>query len=62
MDIYNVRGRLVRSLQGDAATEGWQELRWDGLDNAGGSVPSGSYLMRVQAGGKLQTVRGLLVE
>lgn len=62
VDVYDVAGRLVRSLRDEAAGIGWQELAWDGRDNGGASVPSGAYLMQVQAGNRVQSVRGLLLE
>lgn len=62
VDVFNVRGERVRRLHDDASSAGWQELTWDGRNDAGGSVASGSYLLRVEAGGRVQTVRGLLVE
>ena len=62
LDVYDVSGKLVRSILDQADSVGWAELIWNGRNNAGESVPSGTYLMRVQVGGKVQNVRGLLVE
>ncbi len=43
LSIYDVQGRLVRTLvQADAAA-GTNRVEWNGRDNAGRDVPSGSY-------------------
>ncbi len=62
LDVYDVRGTLVRSLQYDVQSVGWETMAWDGRDDGGASVPSGAYLMQVRAGGRVQNVRGLLLE
>jgi len=62
VDVFDVRGALVRSLHDQADGAGWMKLAWDGRNAQGASVPSGSYLMRVEAGGRVETVRGVLVE
>jgi hypothetical protein len=62
VDVYDVAGRLVRRLRDRAEAVGWQELSWDGRDDGGQSAPSGAYLMQVRAGGRAETVRGLLLE
>ena len=62
LDVYNVAGKLVRRIQDRAESVGWIELMWDGRNNAGESVPSGAYLVRVQVRNRVQNVRGLLLE
>jgi len=62
LDIYDVAGKRVRSIHDQTASVGWQELSWNGRSDTGNSVPSGTYLMQVRAGGRIQTVRGLLLE
>ena len=60
--VYNVSGRLVRTLaRGTAATGSWT-ARWDGRDENGRTVSAGIYFARLQAGEerrelKLITVR-----
>jgi len=62
LDVYDVAGKLVRSIVDRAESVGWADLTWDGRNNSGESVPSGAYLVRVQVGNKVQNVRGLLLE
>lgn len=49
--IYNVSGRLVRTLV-DAQSQpaGSYTVRWDGTDNHGQELPHGSYLCNFTAG------------
>jgi len=44
--VYNLQGRLVRTLVDADLAAGRHELPWSGLDNAGRSVPSGVYFVR----------------
>ena len=51
VDLYDLRGRLVRSLvAGRDLGEGSHVLHWDLTDGEGARVPSGVYLARVRAG------------
>ncbi len=59
--IYDVAGRLVRVLVEGEIAAGSHEAAWDGRDAAGRAVPSGSYLARLVAGGKVEGVRLSLV-
>jgi len=45
--IYDVAGRLIRSVQSDAAP-GLHETMWDGRDQRGESVASGVYFVRAK--------------
>lgn len=51
VDVFDLRGRLVRSLlAGRDLGEGSHVLHWDLTDRDGARVPSGVYLARVCAG------------
>ncbi|HZL84049.1 MAG TPA: FlgD immunoglobulin-like domain containing protein, partial [Candidatus Krumholzibacteria bacterium] len=45
--VYNVGGRLVRSLANREFEPGEHEVVWDRLDARGGPVPHGMYFTRV---------------
>ena len=63
IDVHDARGRMVRSLfQGEStATSG--AIRWDGRDDAGRSLPSGPYLVRVRdAAGRTSSSRLTLLK
>jgi hypothetical protein len=49
--IYDVQGRLVRSLVDGWQRAGRQSVVWDGRDDGGGVVASGAYLYRLDAEG-----------
>ncbi len=52
MDIFDVRGRRVRSLGGSEFGEGNGHLIWDGRDARGTDLPTGVYLARFNVGGR----------
>jgi hypothetical protein len=60
--IYSVRGEVVRRLLDADCPQGYGEVRWDGRDDAGQSVPSGPYFYRLQAGGVTSTKRLVLAK
>jgi len=49
--IYDVAGRLVRSIAGDVPRGGNHSIYWDGRDSRGHEVPSGVYFYRLEAPG-----------
>ena len=54
-------GRRVRTLAAGDLAAGRHYLRWDGRDEGGRSVPSGSYLGRLRAAGGEALARMQLV-
>jgi PKD repeat protein len=48
--IYSIDGRLVKTLKNEFATAGTHEVRWNGTDNNGRSVPSGMYFVKTESG------------
>jgi hypothetical protein len=48
--VYDLAGRLVRTLADQTMPAGRHEAVWDGLNNQGNRVLSGVYLYRVEAG------------
>jgi len=48
--IYDVRGRLVRTLLDGGCTPGRRCVVWDGRDDRGAAAASGVYLYRMEAG------------
>lgn len=57
VDILDLRGRRVGSLQPGVMTAGAQALSWDGTDRDGRALSSGLYFAVVQAAGTQQTVK-----
>lgn len=50
IDVFNVAGRLVKTILGEHQEAGYKEVAWDGTNNAGERVASGVYLYRMEAG------------
>ncbi|MBD3349728.1 MAG: T9SS type A sorting domain-containing protein, partial [Candidatus Eisenbacteria bacterium] len=61
MAVYDVAGRMVKTLTRCAAGAGWQTASWDGTDARGKSAASGVYLCRLEAGGAVATRKMILL-
>ncbi|MFO7891693.1 MAG: FlgD immunoglobulin-like domain containing protein [bacterium] len=48
--IYDLKGRVVRTLINKKQGAGIHELTWDTIDGEGNRVPSGIYICRMRAG------------
>ncbi len=48
ISIFDVRGRLVRTLVDETRSKGLHQVEWLGEDNTGRNVPSGIYVARMQ--------------
>jgi hypothetical protein len=48
--VYDVGGRLVRTLLEDRRTQGAYRITWDGADRSGVRAAAGVYFVKVQAG------------
>jgi flagellar hook assembly protein FlgD len=53
--IYDVRGRLLRSLVNAPQAPGTRRVQWDGRDGFGQPAPAGVYLCRMRAPGYTRT-------
>jgi hypothetical protein len=62
LSICNVIGQEIRVLAEGKMTEGVNEVRWDGLDASVRSVPSGVYVVRLDAGSCHGTGKLLLMK
>jgi hypothetical protein len=62
LDVFDVRGRLVRRLVRGRQAPGTHRALWDGRDEQGGRVRSGVYLYRLRAGGSTLSRKMLLVQ
>jgi hypothetical protein len=51
LHVFDVAGRLVRTLVDDVRPAGAAEARWDGRDDAGRGVSGGIYFARLRAEG-----------
>jgi flagellar hook assembly protein FlgD len=56
--IYDVSGRLVKTLLSESREAGYHDLRWNGTNQAGAKVASGVYFFRLTTpeGGAVKAV------
>ena len=59
--VYDIRGALIRTLVDADLPRGSHQATWDGRDASGRGMASGSYFARLEAGGRVETVRMSLV-
>jgi flagellar hook capping protein FlgD len=59
--VYDVAGRLVRTLAEGSMTAGVHRARWDGLDARGRLARSGIYFAKLEVGRAIQSERILLL-
>ncbi len=59
--VFDLRGRLVRTLVDGHQPAGDHTVRWDGRTSAGGAAASGVYLYRLQTGEESRQRRMTLV-
>ncbi|NIW45010.1 MAG: T9SS type A sorting domain-containing protein, partial [candidate division Zixibacteria bacterium] len=50
LKIFDIQGRLVRTLVNNQLPAGQHRVTWDGRNDNGSQVSSGVYLYRIQAG------------
>ena len=60
--VYNVTGQKVRTLVSDYITTGNYSIVWDGKDDYGFQVSSGTYISSLRAGATAITRRMLLIK
>jgi flagellar hook assembly protein FlgD len=61
MEIFDARGRLVRTLfEGRREAGVWTEM-WDGRDRRGSPAASGVYFARLKTAGGAATIRKLVL-
>ncbi len=62
LQIFNINGRLVRDLVNNNLPAGQHSVRWDGKDNSGLLVASGTYLYQLKSSGKQLTKKLMLIK
>lgn len=61
MEIFDMRGRKVRTLLNSSGEGAIQKVTWNGTDDHGDLLPGGIYLCRVTSGEKTITCRMVLI-
>ena len=62
MEVYNVRGQLVKTLVDDERETGNYIVIWNGRDSSNKSVASGVYFYKMKAEGIEQTKKMILIK
>jgi flagellar hook assembly protein FlgD len=62
VDLFDSRGRLIRSLVAQTLVAGRHSVPWDGTDDGGTRVASGAYFFRIQAPDGRQVQRVTVVK
>jgi endonuclease I len=60
--VYDVTGRLVRTLHDGPLAAGPHKVTWDGRDEAGARMASGTYLVRLLAGRQILVRKATLIK
>jgi hypothetical protein len=60
MDIYDIRGKLVKSLVNDVNKPSTYNVVWNGSDEKGRAVSSGLYMVRMTTGNVQRSMKVLL--
>ena len=62
LEVFNLRGQLVRTLVNDIQEPGDYSFYWQGQNDLGGQLGSGVYLCRLQAGKYVATRKMVLAK
>ncbi len=60
--VYNLTGQKIRTLVNEAKPAGEYTALWDGRDDAGNSLSSGTYFYQLQAGDYVSTLKSILLK
>ena len=60
--IYDIQGRVMKSVDTGTQLNGWHQFTWDGLDDSGAQISTGVYLARVQAGSHADVVKMIFLK
>ena len=61
LTVYDVNGRLVRTLADEDMQAGTKEVTWNGLDNEGRKVASGVFFSRLSTPGRIVSRKMVLL-
>ncbi len=60
--VYDVLGRVVRTLVNQRVSAGYQQVVWDGRNEAGSQVSSGMYIYHISAGAFTSTKKMMMLK
>ena len=62
LNVYNVKGQLVKSLVNDNQNVGSHSVVWNGNDNAGNTAASGVYFYKLENAGRSEMKKMVLMK
>ena len=62
LKVYNVSGRLVKTLENKELIKGEHKYTWRGLNNQGSKVASGVYFYKLKTSDYTKTKKMLLIK
>jgi hypothetical protein len=62
LNVYDIRGRLIRKLVNGEKEPGYYTVHWNGRDKRGGQVGSGIYFYRIETGEFVSTKKMVLLK
>ncbi|MFZ1946428.1 MAG: FlgD immunoglobulin-like domain containing protein, partial [bacterium] len=60
LDVYDIQGRVVRTLIREHRAAGYHSVTWNGTDSYGSQVVAGVYFCRVQVNGRVMAMEKLM--
>jgi len=62
INIYDLSGKLISTLQSSEQTQGWHSIIWNGTNQQGENVPAGIYLSRIISNNNTKTTKFMLLK
>ena len=62
VNVYDMRGTLIKTLVNDVQSSGYRTLKWNGTNDKGQKVSAGLYLYRIEAEGFTDTKKMALLK
>lgn len=53
LEIYNIKGQLVKRLVEESKKDGQHSASWTGMDESGAMVPNGVYIVKLSVNGRV---------
>ena len=60
--VYDMGGRIIKTLVNNFQTAGYKSIKWNATDNQGQLVPAGVYLYKIEFGSLLFTRKMILLK
>ncbi len=62
VNIYDITGQLINTLQNGYQSQGWHSIIWNGTDNNNNQVPAGIYLEKITSNNTTKTTKLMLLK